>query len=93
MKKNVLFFSPTFYDLPLNENIKKKYDNLSEVANVKVLAFSSQKKIHTESEWNIHPHIIRLIQSEHTLTTYILHTPTPTYHTKNNLDFDDSKSK
>ena len=50
MKKNVLFFSPTFYDLPLNENIKKKYDNLSEVANVTVLAFSSQKKIHTESE-------------------------------------------
>ena len=47
MKKNVLFFSPTFYDLPLNENIKKKYDNLSEVANVTVLAFSSQKKIHT----------------------------------------------
>ena len=44
MKKNVLFFSPTFYDLPLNENIKKKYDNLSEVANVTVLAFSSQKK-------------------------------------------------
>ncbi len=41
----VLFFSPTFYDLPLNENIKKKYDNLSEVANVTVLAFSSQKKI------------------------------------------------
>ena len=37
MKKNVLFFSPTFYDLPLNENIKKKYDNLSEVANVTVL--------------------------------------------------------
>ena len=50
MKKNVLFFSPTFYDLPLNENIKKKYDNLSEVANVTVLAFSSQKKIYTESE-------------------------------------------
>ena len=50
MKKNVLFFSPTFYDLPLNENIKKKYDNLSEVANVTVLAFSSQKKIHTESD-------------------------------------------
>ena len=50
MKKNVLFFSPTFYDLPLSENIKKKYDNLSEVANVTVLAFSNQKKIHTESE-------------------------------------------
>ena len=50
MKKNVLFFSPTFYDLPLNENIKKKYDNLSEVANVTVLAFSSQKKIHSESK-------------------------------------------
>ena len=45
MKKNVLFFSPTFYELPLNDNIKKKYDNLSEVANVTVLAFSSQKKI------------------------------------------------
>ena len=50
MKKNVLFFSPTFYELPFNENIKKKYDNLSEVANVTVLAFSNQKKIHTESE-------------------------------------------
>jgi hypothetical protein len=44
MKKNVLFVSPTFYELPLNENIKKKYDNLNEVANVTVLAFSSQKK-------------------------------------------------
>ena len=44
MKKNVLFFSPTFYELPLSENIKKKYDNLSEVANITVLAFSSQKK-------------------------------------------------
>jgi hypothetical protein len=49
MKKNVLFISPTFYELPLNENIKKKYDNLNEVANVTVLAFSSQKKIFTES--------------------------------------------
>ena len=45
MKKNVLFFSPTFYDLPLNENIKKKYDNLSEVANVKVLAFLQTKSL------------------------------------------------
>ena len=50
MKKNVLFFSPTFYELPLTENIKKKYDNLSEVANTTVLAFSSQKKIYLESE-------------------------------------------
>ncbi len=50
MKKNVLFFSPTFYELPLSENIKKKYDNLSEVANITVLAFSSQQKIYTESE-------------------------------------------
>ena len=50
MKKNVLFFSPTYYELPFSENIKKKYDNLSEVANVSVLAFSSQKKIYTESD-------------------------------------------
>ena len=48
MKKNVLFFSPTFYELPLSENIKKKYNNLSEVANITVLAFSSQKKIYTQ---------------------------------------------
>ena len=50
MKKNVLFFSPTFYELPLTENIKKKYDNLSEVANTTVLAFSSQKKIEKSSK-------------------------------------------
>ena len=43
MKKNVLFVSPTFYQLPLTENIIKKHQYLDEVANVTVLAFSNQK--------------------------------------------------
>ncbi len=42
--KNVLFVSPTFYNLPLSENIIKKHKYLNEVANVTVLAFANQKK-------------------------------------------------
>ena len=50
--KNVLFVSPTFYNLPLSENIIKKHKYLNEVANVTVLAFANQKKIFEESETN-----------------------------------------
>ena len=54
MKKNVLFISPTFYSLPLADNIIKKHQYLDEVANVTVLAFSSQKKVFKESETNFY---------------------------------------
>lgn len=52
--KNVLFVSPTFYNLPLSENIIKKHKYLNEVANVTVLAFADQKKIFEESETNFY---------------------------------------
>ena len=52
MKKNVLFVSPTFYSLPLTDNIIKKHQYLDEVANVTVLAFSSKKKVFKESKTN-----------------------------------------
>ena len=54
MKKNVLFISPTFYSLPLTDNIIKKHQYLDEVANVTVLAFSSHKKFFKESETNFY---------------------------------------
>ena len=54
MKKNVLFVSPTFYKLPLTDNIIKKHQYLDEVANVTVLAFSSQKKVFKESATNFY---------------------------------------
>ena len=40
--KNVLFVSPTYYELPLNDNLKKKYKYLSDVANIFVFAFSAK---------------------------------------------------
>ena len=54
MKKNVLFVSPTFYQLPLTENIIKKHQYLDEVANVTVLAFSNQKIAFQESKTNFY---------------------------------------
>ena len=54
MKKNVLFVSPTFYKLPLADTIRKKHQYLDEVANVTVLAFSSQKKVFKESATNFY---------------------------------------
>ena len=54
MKKNVLFVSPTFYQLPLTENIIKKHQYLDEVVNVTVLAFSNQKIAFQESKTNFY---------------------------------------
>ena len=54
MKKNVLFDSPTFYQLPLTENNIKKHQYLDEVANVTVLAFSNQKIAFQESKTNFY---------------------------------------
>lgn len=47
--KNVLFFSPTYYELPLNKNLKKKFEYLSEVGNIFVFAFASKTLHFTES--------------------------------------------
>ena len=54
MKKNVLFVSPTFYNLPLTDNIVKKHKYHEEIANVTVLAFSNQKKFFKESDTNFY---------------------------------------
>jgi glycosyltransferase involved in cell wall biosynthesis len=38
--KNILFIAPTNYALPINETLKKKFLALSDVCNVRVLAFA-----------------------------------------------------
>ena len=38
--KNLLFFGPTFYNQPLNDNLRKKYKYLSEIAKIYIVAFS-----------------------------------------------------
>ena len=50
--KNVLFIAPTTYQLPLTENLKKKFITLSEVCNVSVLAFANSKTFLIETYGN-----------------------------------------
>ena len=38
--KNLLFFGPTFYNQPLNDNLRKKFKYLNEIAKIYVVAFS-----------------------------------------------------
>ena len=52
--KNVLFISPTTYQLPLTENLKKKFITLSEVCNVSVLAFANSKTFFNETYGNFY---------------------------------------
>ena len=52
--KNVLFIAPTTYQLPLNENLKKKFITLSEVCNVSVLAFANSKTFFNETYGNFY---------------------------------------
>ena len=52
--KNVLFIAPTTYQLPLTENIKKKFITLSEVCNVSVLAFANSKTFLNETYGNFY---------------------------------------
>ena len=40
--KRVLFFSATYYNLPLSDNLKKKFQFLSEVSECTVVAFSNK---------------------------------------------------
>ncbi len=52
--KNVLFIAPTTYQLPLTENLKKKFITLSEVCNVSVLAFANSKTFLSETYGNFY---------------------------------------
>ena len=52
--KNVLFIAPTTYQLPLTENLKKKFLTLSEVCNVTVLAFANSKTFLNETYGNFY---------------------------------------
>ena len=52
--KNVLFIAPTTYQLPLTENLKKKFITLSEVCNVSVLAFANNKTVLNETYGNFY---------------------------------------
>ena len=42
--KNVLFIAPTTYKLPLDDNMKKKFEYLSQVCNLNVVAFANEKR-------------------------------------------------
>ena len=42
--KNVLFVAPTTYEVPLTENIQKKFKYLNEVCNLYIFAFGVDKK-------------------------------------------------
>ena len=52
--KNVLFIAPTTYQLPLTENLKKKFITLSEVCNVSVVAFANSKTFLNETYGNFY---------------------------------------
>ena len=52
--KNVLFIAPTTYQLPLTENLKKKFITLSEICNVSVLAFANSKTFLNETYGNFY---------------------------------------
>ena len=43
--KRVLFFSATYYNLPLSDNLKKKFQFLSEVSECTVVAFSNKNRL------------------------------------------------
>ena len=42
--KNVLFIAPTTYKLPLDDNMQKKFEYLSQVCNLNVVAFANEKR-------------------------------------------------
>mgnify|MGYP005742246059 FL=1 len=42
--KSVLFIAPTTYQLPLDNNMKKKFEYLSQVCKLNVVAFANEKK-------------------------------------------------
>ena len=45
--KNVLFVAPTTYEIPLTENIEKKFKYLNEICNLHIFAFADKKTYQT----------------------------------------------
>ncbi len=54
--KNVLFIAPTNYQLPITDNLEKKFITLSEICNVSVLAFSDKNIFMRETYGNFYFH-------------------------------------
>ena len=54
--KNVLFIAPTNYQLPITDNLEKKFITLSEICNVSVLAFSDRNIFMSETYGNFYFH-------------------------------------
>ena len=54
--KNVLFIAPTNYQLPITDNLEKKFITLSEICNVFVLAFSDRNIFMSETYGNFYFH-------------------------------------
>ena len=52
--KRVLFFSATYYNLPLSDNLKKKFQFLSEVSECTVVAFSNKNIEFQEENTNFY---------------------------------------
>ena len=54
--KNVLFIAPTNYQLPITDNLEKKFITLSEICHVSVLAFSDMNIFMSETYGNFYFH-------------------------------------
>ena len=52
--KNVLFVAPTTYEVPLTENIEKKFKYLNEICNLHIFAFAHEKLNFTSGETKLY---------------------------------------
>ncbi len=52
--KNVLFVAPTTYEIPLTENIEKKFKYLNEICNLHIFAFAHKKLNFTSGETKLY---------------------------------------
>ena len=52
--RNVLFIAPTTYKLPLDNNMTKKFEYLSQVCNLNVVAFANEKKEYKLGNTNLY---------------------------------------
>ena len=52
--KNVLFVAPTTYEIPLTENIEKKFKYLNEICNLHIFAFADKKTYQTSGNTKLY---------------------------------------
>ena len=52
--RNVLFVAPTTYEIPLTENIEKKFKYLNEICNLHIFAFAHKKLNFTSGETKLY---------------------------------------